>query len=444
MNEKATVALERKVVTAIPGPKSQELLQRRNAVVATGVGCALPAFIERAHGAILVDVDGNQLIDMGTGIGVTTLGHTNDAVVAAASEQLSKLTHSLFTVSPYEGYVAVCEALAKHAPISGPVKSVLINSGAEAVENAVKIARKYTKRSGVAVLDYAYHGRTALTSTMTYKAAPYSAGFGPRVGDVFRVPNSFPLHDGLTGEQAAARTIDYIEKTITAEDLACLIAEPIQGEGGFVVPAPGFLPTLAAWCREKGIVFIADEVQSGIARTGTVYASEQLGLEPDIILTAKGVGGGLPISAVTGRAEIMDCTSPGSLGGTFGGNPVSCAAALAVLQQVEQGNALAEAKRIEERLGSGLRKLAEKFPVIAQVRGLGAMLAIEVIDPETRQPRKDIVDAVIAYAGQNGVLLLNAGMNYNVLRFLPSIELRNELIDDVLTVLDAAFTAATS
>lgn len=444
MSEKVSVVQERRVVTAIPGPKSLALMERRNAVLSTGIGCALPAFIERAEGAILVDVDGNQIVDLASGIGVTTIGHSNPEVIAAAKAQLDKFTHTLITVSPYEGYVAVCEQLAKYAPISGQVKSLLINSGAEAVENAVKIARKYTGRNAVAVLDCAYHGRTSLTSTMTHKAVPYSQGFGPRATDIFRVPNSYPLHDGLTGEDAAKRTIKYIEKTITAADLACFIAEPIQGEGGFVVPAEGYLPTIAKWCRENGVVFIADEVQSGIARTGTVYASEQLGLEPDIILTAKGIAGGMPISAVTGRAEIMDCTGPGTLGGTFAGNPVSCAAAEAVFAQIAAGGLLAEAKRIEKNFGGGLRKLQEKYPVIAEVRGLGAMLAIELLDPLTKEPRKDIVDAVIKYAGENGVLLLNAGLDYNVLRFLPSLQFSDELIADVLNVLDDAFAAATA
>ncbi len=442
MNDNKTVAQERRLVTAIPGPKSIAMQQRRNEVVSTGIATALPVFIERAHGAILVDVDGNHIIDCGSGIGVTTIGHTDQAVIEAAKAQLDAVTHTLIAVTPYEPYIEVAEQLAKYTPVKGKVKSILVNSGAEAVENAVKIARKFTGRTGVAVLECAYHGRTQLTSTMNHKAAPYAAGFGPRAADVFRAPNSFPLHDGLSGEEAAQRTINHLEKTVTAADLACLVAEPIQGEGGFVVPADGYLPALAKWCRENGIVFIADEVQSGIARTGTVYASEQFGLEPDMILTAKGIAGGLPLAAVTGRAEIMDCTGPGTLGGTFGGNPVSCAAAKAVFEQVAKGSPLRDAQRIERVLGGGLRELQKKHPAIADVRGKGAMLAIEVTKPGTLTADKELVDKVIAHAGKNGVLLLNAGLNYNVLRFLPPVKLSDELIADVLEVLDEAFTAA--
>lgn len=438
-----SVTQERKIVTAVPGPKSQELHARRSQVVSTGVGAALPVYIERAHGAILVDVDGNQFIDCGSGIGVTTVGHTNCKVVSAAADQVQKLTHTLFTVTGYEGYVKVAEYLAKYVPIEGPVKSVLINSGAEAVENAVKIARKYTRRSGVAVLECAYHGRTQLTASMNHKAAPYAAGFGPRAVDVFRAPNSFPLHDGLSGPEAAARTITYLEKTVGVEDLACLVVEPIQGEGGFVVPAVGYLGAITRWCKKNGIVLIADEVQSGILRTGKVYATEHFdGFEPDMVLTAKGIAGGMPIAAVTGRAEIMDCTGPGSLGGTFGGNPVACAAAIAVFEQIEAGGMLEEAQRIENTLGKGLRDLQAKHPAIAEVRGKGAMIAIELTKPGTLEPDAELTSKLIQYAGQNGVLLLNAGIFGNVLRFLPSLKLTDELIADVLTVLDEGLTQA--
>ncbi|MBT1035296.1 aminotransferase class III-fold pyridoxal phosphate-dependent enzyme [Canibacter sp. lx-45] len=444
MNTNEKITQERRLVTAIPGPKSIALQQRRSEVVSTGIATALPVFIERAHGAILVDVDGNQIIDCGSGIGVTTVGHTDARVVDAATAQLKAVTHTLMAVTPYESYVAVAEQLAKHAPINGQVKSILVNSGAEAVENAVKISRKYTGRSGVAVLNCAYHGRTQLTSTMNHKAAPYAAGFGPRAADVFRAPNSFPLHDGLSGEAAAARTIDHLEKTVSAGDLACLVAEPIQGEGGFVVPADGYLAALAKWCKENSIVFIADEVQSGIARTGTVYATEHFGFEPDLILSAKGIAGGLPLAAVTGRAEIMDCTGPGTLGGTFGGNPVSCAAAKAVFELIAEGTPQQNAQRVERVLGGGLRKLQEKHPAIAEVRGKGAMLAIEITKPGTLNPDKELVDKIIAHACKNGVLLLNAGLNYNVLRFLPPVKISDELIADVLAVIDEAFTAAAS
>jgi 4-aminobutyrate aminotransferase/(S)-3-amino-2-methylpropionate transaminase len=435
------VTQERQVVTAIPGPRSQELHARRLAVVPVGVTAALPVYIERAHGAILVDVDGNQFIDLGAGIGVTTIGHTDDAVVAAVQQQVAALTHTLFTVTPYEGYVRVAELLAAHTPGSHAKKTVLVNSGAEAVENGVKIARKFTGRNGVAVLEHAYHGRTNLTMAMNFKASPYSIGFGPFAGDVYRAPSSYPFHDGLSGAEAAARTISYLEKTVSAEDLACLVVEPIQGEGGFMVPAEGYLPALQEWCTANGIVMIADEIQAGMARTGKYFASEHFGWVPDMVLSAKGIAGGMPLAGVTGRAEIMDASQPGGLGGTFGGNPVACAAAVAVFEQIESHNLLAEAQRIERTLGAGLRALQEKYPIIGDIRGRGAMLAIELVQPGTHEPNAAAVSAIAAFAAQKGVLVLTAGTYGNVLRFLPSLAVTDELIADALTVLDEAFAA---
>jgi 4-aminobutyrate aminotransferase / (S)-3-amino-2-methylpropionate transaminase / 5-aminovalerate transaminase len=437
----SAVVQERRVVTAIPGPKSQALHERRLKVVPVGVTAALPVYIERAHGAILVDVDGNQFIDLGAGIGVTTIGHTDDAVVTGATEQLEKLTHTLFTITPYEGYVRVAEYLAAHTPGDFAKKTVLVNSGAEAVENGVKIARKYTGRNGVAVLEHAYHGRTNLTMAMNFKASPYSLGFGPFAGDVYRAPNSYPYHDGLSGADAAARTISYLEKTVGAADLACLVVEPIQGEGGFQVPADGYLPALQEWCTANGIVFIADEIQSGMARTGKYFASEHFGLVPDMVLSAKGIAGGLPLAGVTGRAEIMDSAQPGGLGGTFGGNPVSAAAAIAVFEQIEQKNLLAEAVRIENALKSALLELQKKYPVIGDVRGIGAMIAIELVQPGTHEPNAAAVSAISAFAAQKGVLLLTAGTYGNVLRFLPSLAISNELIAEAVGVIDEAFAS---
>src|SRR6478735_1324412 len=320
-----SVPQERRIVTAIPGPKSQELHERRLAVVPTGVSSALPVYIARANGAILVDVDGNQFVDFGAGIGVTTVGHTETAVVAAAADQLQDVIHTLFTITPYEEYVRVAELLAEHTPGDHAKKTVLVNSGAEAVENGVKIARKFTGRRAVAVLDHAYHGRTNLTMAMNYKAMPYATGFGPFAGDIYHAPNSYPYRDGLNGAEAAARTIAYLEKVVGASDLACLVVEPVQGEGGFIVPAEGYLPILQAWCTENGVVMIADEIQSGMARTG--------------------------------RAEIMDAAQPGGLGGTFGGNPVACAAAIAVFESIEEHDLLAEGRRIEATLTAGLVRL---------------------------------------------------------------------------------------
>lgn len=434
---------ERKIVTAIPGPKSQELHARRTRVVPGGVHSVLPVYIEKAHDSILVDVDGNQFIDMCCGIGVTTIGHTDERVVDYAGKQLQQVTHTLFTMTPYESYVRVAELLAEHVPGStaaSPYKTVLVNSGAEAVENGVKIARKFTGRPGVAVLEHAFHGRTLLTSSMNHKGAPYAYGFGPRAGDIYKAPNSYPLHDGLSGEEAAKRTIAHLEKVAGAEDLACLVVEPIQGEGGFIVPAAGYLPALKKWCSENGIVFIADEVQAGVARSGEMFSISHFGVEPDLVLFAKGIAGGLPLAGVTGRADIMDKAQPGGLGGTFGGNPVASAAAVAVFEQIAEHNLLGAAKHIEDVFGAGLRELQKKHPAIAEVRGKGAMLAIELTKPGTLEPDSDLVQRVIDYAAQQGVVLLSTGIYNQGIRFLPSLKVTDELLAEVLQVLDEALT----
>lgn len=442
MNSVATdVAQERRIVTSVPGPNSEALHARRLKVVSAGVSATYPIYISHAKGAILVDVDGNQYIDMGGGIGVTTIGHVDDAVVDAASEQAHRVTHTLFTVAGYESYVRVCELLAQHTPGDFDKKSVLVNSGAEAVENAVKIARKYTGRSGVAVLDHGYHGRTNLTMAMNFKAMPYKLGFGPFAGDIHHAPNSYPFHDKLSGAEAAARTISYLEKKVGATDLACLVVEPIQGEGGFIVPADGYLPALQKWCNENGIVYVSDEVQSGIMRTGHYYASEFFGVVPDLVTTAKGVAAGYPIAAVTGRAEIMDASHAGGLGGTFGGNPMSAAAAVQVFEEIEKRNLLKEAQRVEKTLKGALLDLQKKYPVIGDVRGKGAMIAIEFTEPGTDTPISDIVPKITAYGIQKGVLLLSAGTYGNVLRFLPSVVTSDELLLDAVSVIDEALAS---
>ena len=440
-----TVTQERKIVTAIPGPRSTELQQRRLATVSGGVSSALPVYIAKANGAIIVDVDGNQFIDLGAGIGVTTIGHTETSVVAAAVAQTQDFIHTLFTITPYEEYVRVCELLAAHTPGDFPKKSVLINSGAEAVENGVKIARKYTGRRAVAVLDHAYHGRTVLTMAMNYKAMPYATGYGPLASDVYHAPSSYPYHDGLSGADAAKRTITYLEKVVGPTDLACLVVEPIQGEGGFMVPADGYFTALQEWCTKNGVVMIADEIQSGMARTGRYYASEHFGWTPDLVLTAKGIAGGMPLAAVTGRAEIMDASQPGGLGGTFGGNPVSCAAAIAVFESIENNDLLAEGARIEKTLRAGLGALQEKYDIIGDIRGRGAMIAIELVQPGTgdtsKEPHAAAVSSIAAYAAQHGVLLLTAGTYGNVLRFLPSLAVTDALLADALSVIDDAIAA---
>jgi 4-aminobutyrate aminotransferase/(S)-3-amino-2-methylpropionate transaminase len=389
----------------------------------------------------VVDVDGNQFIDFTGGIGVMTIGHTNEALVQAVTEQVSKVTHTLFAVAGYEPYIAVCELLAKHTPGTFAKKSVLVNSGAEAVENAVKIARKHTGRTEIAVLHHGYHGRTNLTASMNYNMHPYGTGFGPLAGSVHHAPNSSPFHDGLTGAQAAERTITHLEKRVGASQIACLFVEPIQGEGGFIVPAEGYLGALVDWCRANGIVYVSDEVQSGMARTGAYFASEHFGIEPDLVTSAKGIGGGMPIAAVTGRAEIMDASHPGGLGGTFGGNPVSSAAVVAVFNEVEKRNLLGEAKRVGATLMPLLLDLQKKHPVIGDVRGIGAMLALEFVDPATGKPAADVTKAVQTHALHKGVLILTAGTFGNILRFLPPVVITDDQLREAVAVMDDALSS---
>jgi 4-aminobutyrate aminotransferase/(S)-3-amino-2-methylpropionate transaminase len=389
----------------------------------------------------VVDVDGNQFIDFTGGIGVMTIGHTNEALVQAVTDQVSKVTHTLFAVAGYEPYIAVCELLAKHTPGKFAKKSVLVNSGAEAVENAVKIARKHTGRTEIAVLHHGYHGRTNLTASMNYNMHPYGTGFGPLAGSVHHAPNSSPFHDGLTGAEAAERTITHLEKRVGASQIACLVVEPIQGEGGFIIPAEGYLKALLDWCHANGIVYVSDEVQSGMARTGAYFASEHFGIEPDLITSAKGIGGGMPIAAVTGRADIMDASHPGGLGGTFGGNPVSSAAVVAVFSEVEKRNLLGEAKRVEKTLKPLLLELQKKHPVIGDVRGMGAMLALEFVDPATGKPATDVTKAVQTHALHQGVLILTAGTFGNVLRFLPPVVITDDQLREAVAVMDDALSS---
>lgn len=423
--------------TEVPGPRSRAIHERRQKFVARGVGSVLPIYIEHADGPWVTDVDGNRFLDLGSGIGVTTIGHGNPAAIAAASAQLEQVTHTLFTVTPYEGYVRLAELLAEKTPGDHEKRSFFANSGAEAVENAVKIARRYTGRRAVAALDHAFHGRTNLALAMNHKAS-YGTGFGPFASDIHRVPNSYPYRDGLSGDHAAQRTIAHLEQRIGVTDLAAVIAEPIQGEGGFVVPAPGYLPALQEWCTRNGVVFIADEIQTGLGRTGTWFASEQFGVVPDLVLTAKGIAGGLPLSGVTGRAEIMDAADPGTLGGTFGGNPVSIAAALAVFDELENGDFFAEALRIGDRLEQQLNDLATRHPLIGDVRGRGAMYAFELTGPGTSRPAAGAASAIAAFAAQEGILLLTAGSDANVIRFLPTLTTTDHQLDIAMDVIDRA------
>lgn len=428
----------RNLVTAIPGPLSAQMLDRKKSSVADGVGTGLPVFIAAAGGGVLLDVDGNSLIDLGSGIAVTTVGNAAPKVVERVREQLESFTHTCFMVTPYEGYVAVCEALAELTPGEHAKKSALFNSGAEAVENAVKIARVATGKDAVVVFDHAYHGRTNLTMAMTAKNMPYKHGFGPFAGEVYRAPMSYPLRDGLSGAEAAARAIDVIEKQVGATNAACVVIEPIQGEGGFVVPAQGFLPALAAWCRENDVLLVADEIQSGFARTGDWFACDHEGVVPDLVTTAKGIAGGLPLAAVTGHADVMDAVHVGGLGGTYGGNPLACAAALGAIEEMREHDLRARAREIETLMRERLEALRERFPVIAEVRGRGAMLAIELLGPDG-SPDAARAAAVNAACHQRGVVTLTCGTWGNVFRFLPSLAMGDDLLHEAFDVVAEAF-----
>jgi 4-aminobutyrate aminotransferase / (S)-3-amino-2-methylpropionate transaminase / 5-aminovalerate transaminase len=431
---------ERRLVTEIPGPRSRAIQERRIAAVAKGVGSVLPIYIEKAGGGVLVDVDGNSLIDLGAGIAVVNAGNAHPRVVAAVQEQVAAFTHTCFMVTPYDGYVAVCEALNRLTPGGHEKRSALFNSGAEAVENAVKVARVATGRDAVVVFDHAYHGRTNLTMAMTAKSMPYKHGFGPFAGEVYRAPMSYPFREPavISGAVAAARAIEVIEKQVGADQVACVVIEPIMGEGGFVVPAPGFLTALSEWCSANGVVFVADEIQTGFGRTGAMFACQHEGVVPDLITTAKGIAGGLPLAALTGRAELMDAVHAGGLGGTYGGNPVACAAALASIDAMAAEDLPGRAKNIEAVMVPRLTELAEEFPQIGDVRGRGAMLAIEMVKPGTRQP--DAAEAARVSAGchQRGVLTLTCGTFGNVLRFLPPLVIPEALLEEALDVLHDA------
>ena len=434
---------ERRVVTAIPGPKSQELQARRTAAVAAGVGSVLPVFAARAGGGILEDVDGNALIDFGSGIAVTSVGNSAEAVVRRASAQLADFTHTCFMVAPYEGYVEVCEELAKVTPGDHAKKSALFNSGAEAVENAVKIARSYTKRQAVVVFDHGYHGRTNLTMALTSKNMPYKHGFGPFAPEVYRVPVAYPYR-WLTGpencaDEAAAQAIDQINKQIGAENVAAIVIEPVLGEGGFIEPAKGFLPQIAKFAKDNGIVFVADEIQSGFCRTGNWFACEDEGIVPDLITTAKGIAGGLPLAAVTGRAEIMDAAHSGGLGGTYGGNPVACAGALGAIETMREQKLDAKARRIGEIMTPRLKAMQEKYDVIGDVRGRGAMIAIELVKSGSKEPNPEVTAALAKACHAEGLLVLTTGTYGNVLRFLPPLVIGEDLLNEGLDILESAF-----
>jgi 4-aminobutyrate aminotransferase / (S)-3-amino-2-methylpropionate transaminase / 5-aminovalerate transaminase len=442
----SSLVQERRLVTEIPGPRSRELMARRAAAVSSGLGTTLPVFVERAGGGVIRDVDGNSLIDLGAGIAVVNVGNSAPKVVRAVQEQVAAFTHTCFMVTPYEVYIAVCEELARVTPGDHEKRTALFNSGSEAVENAVKIARHATGRQAIVVFDHAYHGRTNLTMALTAKNMPYKHRFGPFASEIYRVPMSYPFRDapGMSGVEAAARAIRQIETQIGAANVAAVLIEPIQGEGGFVVPATGFLPAVAKWCREAGAVFIADEVQTGFCRTGDWFACDAEGVVPDLITLAKGMAGGLPLAAVTGRAELMDAVHTGGLGGTYGGNPIACAAALASIETMREQDLAGAARAIEDTMVPRLRAMRERTPAIGDVRGRGAMIAVEIVRQGTTEPDAALTAQVARLCHAEGVLVLTAGTYGNVLRFLPPLVIGQDLLNEALDVLEAAFAAATT
>jgi 4-aminobutyrate aminotransferase / (S)-3-amino-2-methylpropionate transaminase / 5-aminovalerate transaminase len=436
---------QRHLVTEIPGPVSRDLLERRQRSVARGLSHVLPVFATAAGGGVVIDADGNSLIDFGSGIAVTSVGNSAELVVTRVTEQVAHFTHTCFMVVPYEGYVQVCEELNRVTPGSHDKRSALFNSGAEAVENAVKIARHATGRQAVVVFDHAYHGRTNLTMAMTAKNMPYKDGFGPFAGEVYRAPMAYPFRWPGGAARCAAEALDVVTDLIHTQAgekrVAAIVIEPILGEGGFIVPPDGFLPGLAEFCKRHGIVFIADEIQSGLCRTGDWFACDHEGVVPDLVTTAKGIAGGLPLAAVTGRAEIMDSVHAGGLGGTYGGNPVACAAALGAIETMSKEDLPGAARRIAEVMLPRLRKLAQQYPVIGDVRGRGAMLAVELVRPGTINPDPSAAMQVAKACHAAGLIVLTCGTYGNVLRFLPPLVIGEELLTEGLSILEEAFAA---
>jgi 4-aminobutyrate aminotransferase/(S)-3-amino-2-methylpropionate transaminase len=440
---------ERKLVTEIPGPRSKEWIARRNAAMTSAFPTIHKIVTAQASGAIVEDVDGNRLIDFATGISVLNVGHAPSDIVDAAERQLERDTHTS-GVTANEPTIELAERLNALTPGDAPKKTFFANSGAEAVENAVKIARYATGRQAIICFDHAFHGRTQLAMTLTAKVMPYKQGFGPFAPEVYRLPFAYPYRwpsgPERCGEEALAYAIDEMHKHIGETNIAAVLVEPIQGEGGFIIPAPGFLKGLADFCAEHGIVFIADEIQSGMGRAGRWFAIEDEDVVPDLVTTAKSLGAGLPISAVTGRADLMDAVHPGGLGGTYGGNPVAAAAGLAVLDKIEREGLLARSRALGATILARFGSFADRHPVVGDVRGRGAMCAIELVsDRGTKAPLAgDVMNAIVGRCLEQGVIVLTAGTYGNVVRLLPPLTIDDELLDDGLQVLDEAIGAATA
>lgn len=430
--------------TEIPGPRSRALAARRDAAIPRGPASATPIYAARAEGAVIEDVDGNRYIDFAGGIGCLNIGHNSPRVLSAMQAQIEKHLHLCFAVTPYEGYVAVAEKLNSLAPGTFAKKTILVNSGAEAIENAIKIARAYTKRPAVVCFEDAFHGRTLLAMSLTSKTHPYKAGFQPFASDIYRIPFAYTYRSaaGMTTADFAHHLEDAFKRVVAPESVAAVIAEPVLGEGGFVVPPRDYFRMVQAICRKHGILFIADEVQSGFARTGKWFASEHFNLEPDLITMAKSLGGGMPIAAVTGRAEIMDAPGQGSLGGTYCGHPVSCAAALAAIETIEKDGLLARSAVIGEIFERRARSWQHKWPLIGEVRGLGGMCAMELVrDSESREPADTETKAIAKYCYEHGLVLITAGTFNNVIRLLVPLVVTDEQLNEGLDVIEAGLAS---
>ena len=433
------------IKTAIPGPKSKALAQRRTDAIPRGLSIGTPVYVAKAEDAWLEDVDGNRYLDFAGGIGCLNVGHRRQSVVDAVKGQLDRFLHTCIQVTPYESYVRLAERMNQAVPGKFPKKTLFVNSGAEAVENAVKIARAHTGRSGIIAFEDAFHGRTMMTLALTSKTHPYKAGFAPFPGDVYRIPYaycyrcSYSLKYPSCDLFCARHLEDTFKRVVASEDVAAVIAEPVLGEGGFVVPPKEFFQVLMEICHKHGVLFIADEVQSGFGRTGRLFASEYYGIEPDILVTAKSLGGGLPLAAITGRAEIMDAPGPGGLGGTFAGNPLSCAAALAVLDIFEHENLLARANEIGDQFQTRARQWQKRWPMVGDVRGLGGMQAIELIrGADTREPAAEETKRIAQYCYEHGLITITAGSYSNVVRVLVPLVVTEQQLDEGLDVLESA------
>ncbi|WP_308639466.1 4-aminobutyrate--2-oxoglutarate transaminase [Paenibacillus silvisoli] len=435
---------ERKYVSVageFPGPKTRALLERRKQLVPLGIGNTTPVFVEWARGAQVVDVDGNLFLDFAGAIGTLNVGHSPPEVVQALQSQAARYIHTSFHVAMYEPYIQLAEKLAALTPGSHPKKTILLNSGAEAVENAVKIARKYTGKPGIVSFSRGFHGRTLLGMTLTSKVKPYKFKMGPFAPAVYKAAYPYPLHrpKELTEEQYAAFCVKQFEEFLLTEaapeELAAMIMEPVQGEGGFIVPPVSFVQGVYEICKRKGILFICDEIQTGFGRTGTMFAASYFGIEPDLITMSKSLAAGVPISAVTGRADIMDAPSPGEIGGTYGGSPLGCVAALAVIEKIEREQLCDRAREIGARIMSCFAALKKRYPVIAEVRGLGAMCAVEFNDPTTGKPMKELVARIVKASCEAGVILLSAGIHGNVIRFLMPLIITDDQLDEGLDIL---------